>query len=153
GAGLFLTQNLTVLLWAPLHRVDPLALAFTLVGMALVTSGRSSLAAVAFLLAIFTKQTFVVAPIAVCVALWPCRARLVRFLAILGGGLVVAVAMAQWLSQGWFLWHTVTGNSNEPDLLTFSVLMGSFLQYNGLSVVAALVTLALPETPGERVWR
>ena len=39
AAGFFLTQNLTALLWAPLHRVDPLALGLTLLGLALATAG------------------------------------------------------------------------------------------------------------------
>jgi len=55
AAGLFLTQNLTVLLWAPVHRVDPLALCFTLGGLALATGGRATLAALPFALAVLTK--------------------------------------------------------------------------------------------------
>jgi hypothetical protein len=48
----------------------------------------------------------------------------------------------------------VTANANPLDLMTFSVLMGSFMQFNGLPVVAALVAmLALPTAPAERVWR
>ena len=31
--------------------------------------------------------------------------------------------------------------------------MGSFLQYNGLPVLAALASLSLPAAPGERLWR
>jgi hypothetical protein len=153
GAGLFLTQNLTTLLWAPMHRVDPLALGFTLVGLALATTGRISLGAGMFLLALATKQTFLVAPIAVALALWPCRARLARFAAIVAGGSVVGIGVAQWLTGGWFLWHTVTANSNEPDLDTFATLMGSFMQFNGLPILAALVSFVLPVRPGERVWR
>src|SRR5207247_9824253 len=86
AAGFFLTQNLTALLWAPLHRVDPLALSLTLIGLALATSGRISLAGIAFLLAVFTKQTFVVAPVAVALAVWPCRPSLVRFVCIVADG-------------------------------------------------------------------
>jgi hypothetical protein len=153
AVGLFLTQNLTAALWAPLHRADSLALGLTLVGMALATGGRVSLAGFAFLLALLTKQTYVVAPLAVAIALWPCRASLVRFVLIVVGGGAVAVGIAQWLTGGWFLWHTVTANSNEPDLLTFAALMGSFLQYNGLPVVAALVSMTLPAGRGERLWR
>jgi hypothetical protein len=153
GAGLLLTQNLTVLLWAPLQRSDPLALGLTLCGLALVTAGRVSLAGVAFLLAFFTKQTFLIAPIAVAISLWPCRPTLVRFGLIVVGGGAVCVGLAQWLTQGWFLWHTVAANSNQPDLITFAALMGGFLQYNGLAVLAGLTALSLPATPGERVWR
>lgn len=153
GAGLFLTQNLTLLLWASLQRVDPLALALTLVGLAFVTSGRYSLSAVLFLLALLTKQTFVVAPLATAIVLWPCRARLLRFSAIVVGGVGLSLAVGQWLSGGWFLWHTVTANSNEADLTTFAALAGTFMQFNGLPVLAALAALSLPARRREWVWR
>jgi hypothetical protein len=153
GAGLFLTQNLTLLLWSSQHRVDPLALGLTLLGLALFTYSRFNAAAVVFVLAFFTKQTFVVAPIAATIALWPSRACMLRFSAIVLGGILAGVAVAQWLSQGWFWWHVVTSNANEPDLVTFSVLMGGFMQYNGLPVLAALASLVLPAERGERVWR
>ena len=153
GAGLFLTQNLTALLWAPMHRVDPLALGLTLVGLALATAGRISSAGVVFLLALMTKQTYFVAPIAVAWALWPCKPRLLRFGLIVVGGSAVGVGFAQWLTNGWFLWHTVAANNNEPDLTTFATLMGSFMQFNGLPVLAGLGSLALPALPGERLWR
>jgi hypothetical protein len=153
GAGLMLTQNVTLLLWSSQHRVDPLALGLTLVGLALFTYGRVSSAAVLFVLAFFTKQTFFIAPLAVALALWPCRSSFIRFTAIVLGGIVLGVAVAQWLTHGWFWWHVVTANANQPDLFTFAVLMGSFMQYNGLPVMAALASLALPSAPGERVWR
>ncbi|MDQ3811291.1 MAG: hypothetical protein M3336_13470 [Chloroflexota bacterium] len=154
AAGLFLTQNLTVLLWAPLHRVDALALAFTLCGLALATAGRHGSAAAVFLLAILTKQTFLVGPAAVCLALWPCWREIARFGAILVGALLAAVVVGQALTNGWFLWHTVLANSNQAELQTFSQLMGSFMQFNGLPVLAATASLALPATcRQERIWR
>ncbi|MGI9145013.1 MAG: hypothetical protein ACR2IK_00435 [Chloroflexota bacterium] len=153
AAGFFLTQNMTALLWAPLHRVDALALSLTLCGLAFATTGRSSLAGVLLLLALSTKQTYFAAPLAVGLTIWPCRAKLVRFFTIVGGGGVVGVGVAQWLTHGWFLWHTVAANGNEPDMVTFAALMGSFLQYNGLAVLAALASFGLPTAPGERMWR
>src|SRR5207244_10751242 len=114
---------------------------------------RVSLAGVLFLLALLTKQTYLAAPVAVAIGLWPCRAKLLRFGAIVGGGGVMAVGIAQWLTQGWFVWHTVTANGNEPDMITFAALMGSFLQYNGLPVLAALASFVLPAARGERPWR
>jgi hypothetical protein len=199
GAGLFLTQNLTVLLWAPLQRADALALGLSLGGLALVTAGRPLLAVVPFLLAVLTKQTFVVAPLVTFLALtpsvshawrsprWPTRPRLgmrgplttgrawstmstltawhglrrnvecwrvpLAFASLFGGGVLLAVAAGQWLTNGWFLWHVVVANSNQVDFDTFARLMGGFLQYNGLPVVVALASLALPACPGERVWR
>jgi hypothetical protein len=100
-----------------------------------------------------TKQTFFVAPIVVALTLWPRRQELVRFAAIFVGGVLVSVGVAQWLTHGWFLWHTVVANGNEPDLFTFAALVGGFLQFNGLPVVAALASCVLPSAPGERVWR
>ncbi|HEX8966988.1 MAG TPA: hypothetical protein VF937_03850 [Chloroflexota bacterium] len=155
AAGLFLTQNVTALLWGPLERVDPLALAFTLIGLALCTAGRTSLGGLALLLALATKQAFVIAPLVVAIWLWPCRPRFVRFVAIVGGGSIGGVLLGQGLTHGWFLWHTVVANSNESDLNTFAALMGSFLQYNGVPVLAALASLAVPSAhaPGQRLWR
>jgi hypothetical protein len=44
------------------HRVDPLALALSLAGLALATAGRGTLAAVPLALAVLTKQTYLAAP-------------------------------------------------------------------------------------------
>jgi hypothetical protein len=153
AAGLFLTQNMTALLWAPLHRVDGLALGLTLTGLALATTRRVSLAAVCFLLALTAKQTYVVAPLVVALWLWPSRRDLWRFVAIVGGGAVAGVLLAQWITGGWFWWHTVAANNNEADLLTFAILMGSFMQFNGLTVAAAVASFVLPASRGEWLWR
>lgn len=153
AAAFFLTQNLTVVLWAPLHRVDALALGATLLGLALATSGRVSSSAVVLVVAVMTKQTFVVAPIVVCLALWPFWKQMLRFAALFGGGVLVSVVVAQWLTGGWFLWHTVVGNSNEAEFDTFAQLMGGFLQFNGLPVLAAAASLVLPSSREERLWR
>src|SRR5262249_9170561 len=132
---------------------DPLALGMTLAGIALAIGGRLYLASVFFVLAFLTKQTFIVAPLAVAVSLWPCRGAMLRFAGLTVAGILGSVGLAQWLTNGWFLWHTVIGNSNQPDLLTFAALVGSFLQFNGLTAVAAVASLALPSAPGERIWR
>ena len=154
AGGLLLTQNVTLLLWGSLERVDALALGLTLVGLALYTMRHTSAAAVVFVLAFFTKQTFFVAPLAAAIALWPCRTKLVPFAAIVVCGVVGGALLAELLTGGWFWWHTVTANANPLDLLTFSILMGSFMQFNGVPVLAALMAMfALPTAAGERVWR
>src|SRR5215471_19220772 len=153
AAGVFLTQNLTALLWASLNRVDALAVGLTLVGLAVFSAGRTSLAAGMFLLALLTKQTFFIAPAVALLALWPCRASMLRFAGLFLGGAVLMVLVGQWLTGGWFLWHTVVANGNEPDLSTFAALMGSFAQFNGVAVLAALAAFTLPAVSGERVWR
>jgi hypothetical protein len=157
AVGLFLTQNATLLLWASLHRVDALALAFTLLGLALATAGHVYVAAGMFVLALLTKQTFVAAPVVVCLGLWPRRAAMARFALLFCGACGLAVAVLQWQSNGWFVWHTVTANANQADLDTFATLLGSFLQFNGLPVLAAAATLLLPSACGGkdtgRIWR
>jgi hypothetical protein len=153
AAGLLLTQNLTLLLWAPMERVDSLALAFTLLGLALFTSERHQLAALLFVLALFTKQTYVAAPIAAMLTLWPSRARMFRFGGVVAGGVGLGTVLALLLTHGWFWWHVVTANTNQPDLDTFATLAGSFLQFNGLPVLAAFASFGLSSIKGERVWR
>ncbi len=153
AAAFFLTQNLTLVLWAPLHRVDTLALGFTLLGLALATSGRVSASAVVLVVAVLTKQTFLVAPVAICLALWPMWKHMLRFAAIFGCGVLASVVVAQWLTGGWFLWHTVVGNSNEAEFDTFAQLIGGFLQFNGLPALAAVASLVLPSSREERLWR
>jgi hypothetical protein len=153
AAGLFLTQNLTVLLWGPLHRVDALALGFTLAGLACCVAGRWTIGALVFALAVLTKQTFIVAPAVALLALWPCRREMARFAVAFGLPVLVTVALAQWLTSGWFLWHTVIGNSNHADFFTFAALMGAFFQFNGMTVLAAAGSLLLPAVPRERLLR
>ena len=153
AGGLFLTQNMTALLWAPLHRVDPLALCFSLAGLALATAGRPHAAAVPFLLAVLTKQTYFVAPIAVCLSLWPHRRAALGFAALFAGGLALAGAAAQALSGGWFLWHTVLANANAYDAAVLKSMLGQFLHFNGLPLLAAAALFSLRPCPGEQPWR
>jgi hypothetical protein len=89
----------------------------------------------------------------VFLALWPLWQSMARFAGLFGGLLLLCVGLAQWRTGGWFLWHTVLANSNEAEFDTFAQLMGSFLQFNGLPVVAALASLVLPSGRDERVWR
>ena len=152
-AGLFLTQNLTVLLWAPAHRVDLLALALSLSGMALATRSRSTLAAVPLALAVLTKQTYVAAPLCVGLWLWPCRRCLVRFTGVLLILLAGAFGVGQLLTGGWMVWHTVVANANPLDFVYFASLFGAFLQFNALPMLAASALFWLPARGPERVWR
>jgi hypothetical protein len=153
AAGLFLTQNLTVQLWASLHRVDPLALCFTLAGLALTTGGRTTLAAVPLALAVLTKQSYLAAPLCVVVVLWPRRGSIVRFGAVFLVSLALAVAAGQWLSGGWMLWHTVVANANPFDFQYFGAMFGAFVQFNALPLVAATALFSLSARGPERLWR
>ncbi|HLZ28903.1 MAG TPA: hypothetical protein VKV73_16430 [Chloroflexota bacterium] len=153
AAGLFLTQNLTVLLWLPVHRVDPLALCLTLVGLALATSGRTTLAALPCMLAVLTKQTYLAAPLCVLVTLWPRRRLMLAGGAVFVASLSVCLAAGEWLTNGELLWHTVVANANPLDFQYFAAMFGAFLQFNALPLIAALALFGLPARGPERVWR
>ena len=153
AGGLFLTQNMTALLWAPLHRVDPLALCLTLAGLALATAGRSQAAALPLVLAFMTKQSYLVAPVAVCLALWPVRRSMLRFAGLFAAGAVGAVVAAQVLSGGWFLWYAVLANANAFQLEYLTAQLGPFLRFNALPLLVAAAVFLFPPLLGERVWR
>jgi hypothetical protein len=153
AAGLFVTQNLTVLFWAPSHRVDSLAVCFTLAGLALATSKRSTLAAVPLAAAVLTKQSYLAAPLSLLIVLWPDRPRLLPFVGLFAGCLALGIGVTAWLTNGLIFWHTVFANANPLDFDYFATIFGAFLQFNALPVVAAAMLLALPARPAERLWR
>jgi hypothetical protein len=153
SAGLFLTQNLTVLLWASAHRVDPLALCFTLGGLALASAGRVRFAGLALVLAVFTKHSFVAAPLAICIVLWPARRALLTFVGVFAVGVAFSLVLIVVLVDGWFFWHTIVANANPWDFEYFAAQFGAFLQFNALPLCLAASAFALPERSGERLWR
>ncbi|MBV9597288.1 MAG: hypothetical protein JOZ87_10515 [Chloroflexi bacterium] len=153
AAGLFVTQNLTVLLWGPTHRVDMLALCLTLFGLALATGCRTTLAAVPLALAVLTKQSYLAAPACVLFALWPRRGPIVRFSGVFVGTLLLSVGAGTWLTGDELLWHTVVANANPLDYGYFTTMLSSFAQFNALPLVAGAALFGLPARPAERLWR
>ena len=153
AAGLFLTQNLTALLWASAHRVDPLALCLTLIGLALATRGRTTLAALPLAGAFLTKQSYLVAAAAVVLTLWPARRSMLDFGAVFFGCLAASIAIGVRLTEGQLLWHTVLANANPQDLTYFAAMIGSFLQLNALPLVAAVAAFGLCARRPERLWQ
>jgi hypothetical protein len=153
AAGLFLTQNLTVVLWAPVNRVDPLALCFTLVGLALATGRRTTLAALPLGLAVLTKQTYLAAPLCVLLTLWPQPRSMLGFGALFLITLALCLGAGVWLTDGWLLWHTVVANANPLDFQYFAAMVGAFLGLNALPLVAAMALFGLSARAPERLWR
>jgi hypothetical protein len=153
AAGLFVTQNLTVLLWGPTNRVDMLALCFTLGGLALATAGRTTLAAVPLAVALFTKQSYLAAPLCVLFTLWPRLREMVVFAAVLVGSLLVGAAVGTRLTDNQLLWHTLVANANPLNLDYLEAMLGAFAQFNALPLVAAAALFGLPGRPRERLWR
>jgi hypothetical protein len=133
--------------------VDPLALCLTLLGLALAATGRPKMAAPLLVLAVMTKQTYLAAPAAVLLALWPNRRAMLGFGALFVACLAAALAAAQALSGGWFFWHTAVANANPYDGEYLWSMLGQFLHLSGLPLLAAAAHFSLPARPGERLWR
>lgn len=120
-AGAVLATSPTVTAWGGYMRVDMLAGALSLAGLALTLDasnrpGRLAAAALCFVLAIYTKQTSVAAPAAAFVALWLARPRAAWLLFALSAALgLVALAGLSIASHGGFLQHTLLYNINRLD--------------------------------------
>lgn len=108
--------------WMAFARVDMLGLALTLCGLALAATGppsraRIGCAVLLFTLAVFTRQTFVAAPIAVVAVLAIVDRRIAVFAVALGLGVSLALlGAAQYLTDGGFLAHVVGHNVNRFEL-------------------------------------
>jgi hypothetical protein len=111
GALIVCTESMSY--WASLMRVDMLALLFMFSGLAVYISAaqhprRHYLAAALFLLAVFTKQTMLSAPLACAVVGMATDRR--TALRVLGSATAAGVALLlvlQWASDGGFLTHLV----------------------------------------------
>jgi hypothetical protein len=146
-AGLLPFTLLPVISWSPLLRVDMLGLAFTAGGLRLAVAAlrRRRLlipSILLFVLACYTKQTFVAAPVAVLI-LWLLRDPRA---AIRAGacGLVaglVALGLLSWLTHGGFLRHILGYNINRFSLAVAVGQAGKWLLAYG--VFAALAGLAV----------
>jgi hypothetical protein len=130
-----------------------LALALALCGLVLAAGGQVRLAAIPLVLAVLTKQTYLIAPMVVCAAACPDRRAVVRFAVPFSFGLIGSVLAAHLLTDGWFLWHTVVANANPFDGDNLRAMLGAFLHFNGVPLLAAAALFSLPSRPGERLWR
>ncbi|WP_294293457.1 hypothetical protein [uncultured Sphingomonas sp.] len=111
----------TIVDWATLMRVDMLGCAWTMAGLvfahrAVTRPKIVPLSALAFVLAVYTKQTNIAGPIASFVLLWCVRPR--SALALLGWCLglgLAALAVLTVESDGGFLRHVLSYNVNRID--------------------------------------
>lgn len=111
--------NASVAQWMPIARVDMLALAFSMWGLALAATAdgslrRTAFAVICFTLAVFTKQTALAAPLAVVSVLLLADRRSGLAAIVLGITLgLIGLGVAQWLTDGGFLRHIVGYNINR----------------------------------------
>jgi len=139
----------TIVSWAGYMRVDMLAGALSLGGLALTLrsadrSARIALASLCFVLAIYTKQTSIAAPAAAFVALWLARPRAAWTLFALCAGLgLCALAGLSITTHGGFLRHVVLYNLNRVDLsrsLLLPSAIGPQIAAVAIAVLAAGAT-------------
>jgi hypothetical protein len=156
---------LPVIAWAPLMRVDMLALALTYGGLVLAASSlrrpyRLTASILVFVAACYTKQTFVAAPLAVLAAAAlrsPVRAARAGL-----AGLLVGLAILAWLSAitgGGFLRHVFTYNVNRYSLAVAAAQSAQFLAaYAVFALLAAASLLVMVRSaraaahPADRLW-
>lgn len=129
GAALSVFCYWPVLLWAPLMRVDMLAVALSMGGLflgikALGRPGLIHAAAIAFVAAVYTKQTSITAPAALFLMLLWLRPKLAwRGIATAVAAGLAALAVMTWLTGGGFIRHVFLYNINrfEPARLHWMV--------------------------------
>lgn len=146
-AGLTLLIAFPVKVWAPLMRVDMLAFALSLGGLwcgllALRRPPLVHLAAILFVLAVFTKQTMVAAPAAVFLVLLLFRPRTafagIATSLVLGSAALAALALA---TDGGFFRHVFLYNVNRIALDRLGWI-ASIVSSHLLLIVAATIGLA-----------
>ena len=152
----------SVLLWAPLMRVDMLALLFMYSGLAVyIVLGKRErwqfAAGAIFLLALFTKETMVSGPLACLIfGLLACPARTIRLYASLAVAGLAGVFWLNAVTHGGFLTHIVQYNRN-PFSWRFAVSQVYQHVHDELpSVVlgaAALLTILRPAQIRRNGWK
>ena len=146
-AALYLTQPL-VGAWGPTVRPDALAVFFSALGVVCIDRFASPrgvvLAAVCFVLALATKQSIGMGMVAAGIFLLftqPIRAFALAGLCALA--IACAVALMQWGSDGWFLFHTVRANLSPFAWAKVALLEKSFLVSHAPAMLAGFAVLAL----------
>jgi hypothetical protein len=136
-----------VIVWSPLMRVDMVAVALSFLGVyfGLRAPERPALvhaAAVCFVLAVYTKQTAIAAPVATFSVLLLVRPRL----AVAGTATALALGLAalgglMWATDGGFLRHILLYNINRFNAATLlgAKVAGQVAAHAGYVVVVTLV--------------
>lgn len=158
-AGLGVFCYWPVVLWSPLLRVDMLAVALSLLGVWwMVRSpghpGRLYLAVVAFVLAVYTKQTCIAAPLATLpIMLIVDRTHGIKaaLLGLLLG--LAALALLEGLTHGNFLRHILLYNLNRYSLRTALVMIAQEWPHLGfLSLAMAAVCVVQRRLAVRGAW-
>jgi len=134
--------------WSHLSRVDMLGIFLSVAGLTWVyhneTGRRIYWSIPLFVLAIFTKVTFVAAPLAACLYLGlKDRKVVIWFSALLGGSVAVILVGLNVLADGQFLLHTIRYNQNQFLLNRMIAGLVAFGAGHGIFLGLAMVAFAL----------
>jgi hypothetical protein len=158
-AGLVFFCFYPVVAMSPLMRSDMPAIALSFLGVWFATRparGALSLylAMTVFVIAVYTKQTSIVAPLTMVVILYLVKPRLA--LKLCGFGLLVGsvpLAIMEWVTNGGFLRHLVLYNINR---FSFGLLALQFEQQRPQFIFLALALISLfmawQRTIGAKAW-
>jgi hypothetical protein len=139
-ASILAASSSLLLFWGSTGQVDTLAVFFALTAFYQFSRGQLLWAAVLAGLALFTKQTMVAAPAAICLALFlRDRKRAVLFAAGLGGALAAAILAVNAATHGRFIANTVLANMNP---FAWHKLGDQVRFFGSVSGALALVTTA-----------
>lgn len=139
-AGLLFLSSPYVYQWAPLARVDTLALALTVAGLVVaIRSGPAGAVPSAILcaLALMARQTVVAAPAAIFLhLLWTHRRAAFTFAAVLAALVSTATLALVWATGGQYIHHVLLGSATNPFQLSRVVLWEyEFLALHGLALL------------------
>ena len=144
-----LLANWEVHEWIAFARVDFPALAFGLAGLATATMSRrwgwQVLAGLLFVVAFFTKQTQVVAPAAVVLAMLLRRehARAFALSGIVAAGVLGGIAALSAATAGEFWRHTIVYNANDFVPGQIETWLRHLWRFSSIKLVAGVVVLAV----------
>ncbi len=144
-AGLLIFTYFPVIYWAPLMRVDMLAIALALSGLLIACSAVArprliDLAAVLFVAAIYTRQTSIAAPAAAfAVLLFVRPSTALRGIAVCASLGVAALAALTWATDGGFARHILLYNVNRLDFGRLSAISGAVVHNATLIALAGFV--------------
>jgi hypothetical protein len=149
--GLIVFSLYPVVAWSMLMRVDSLALAFSFAGVyfgirALTVPKAVHIAALCFVMAVYSKQTAIAAPAAVFGTLLFLRPRIAfaGILTTIASGLAVLAALS-WLTDGGFLRHILLYNINRFDperLLWIATVAGGHVLYLAVAAFGIITASA-----------
>ncbi|NQY75030.1 MAG: glycosyltransferase family 39 protein [Candidatus Margulisbacteria bacterium] len=157
AGGLFLLSPI-VMMWSQIARVDMLGLLWTALGLLwfirTYPKGKWMVSIIFFLLAFYTKQSYLSAPAAItCYLAFVNRRHMIYFFLAFSGGLLGIFGLLNVLTDGQFYFHMITANQNTMDFHYYlSLLKKLFLQHKSIMILCPLTVALCIKKKAYRLW-